>query len=146
VTVINDAYNANTESMIAALKALKSIAAGRRSWAVVGGMAELGDRTTDEHVRVGQMVVRLGVDRLVTVGPLAKIVYDTFLLEGSLPADAVHVEDSDEAVAYLTGAVRQGDVVLVKASRAAGLERVALALTPDDPGAAGLSPSDGGPA
>jgi UDP-N-acetylmuramoyl-tripeptide--D-alanyl-D-alanine ligase len=146
VTVINDAYNANTESMIAALKALKAMAGGRRTWAVLGGMGELGDSAVDEHVRVGQLVVRLGIDRLVTVGPLAKVIYDTFLLEGSLPDDAVHVEDIEGAVAHLSGAVREGDVVLVKASRAAGLERVALALAPDEPGAAGAFPSRGGPA
>ncbi|MEP7055936.1 MAG: UDP-N-acetylmuramoyl-tripeptide--D-alanyl-D-alanine ligase [Actinomycetota bacterium] len=131
VTIVNDAYNANTESMIAALKALKSMSRGGRGWAVLGPMAELGERTVDEHVRVGQMVVRLGIDRLVTVGAGAKVVYDTFIVEGSLPDDARHVDTVDEAVGFLTAELREGDVVLVKASRSAGLERIALALAPD---------------
>jgi UDP-N-acetylmuramoyl-tripeptide--D-alanyl-D-alanine ligase len=104
---------------------------GHRGWAVLGPMAELGDRTVDEHARVGQMVVRLGIDKLLTVGNAAKVVYDTFLLEGSLPDDARHVETVDEAVDFLAAELREGDVVLVKASRSAGLERVALALAPD---------------
>jgi len=130
---------------IAALKALKSMAAGRRTWAVLGGMGELGDGSVDEHVRVGEMVVRLGVSRLLTVGALAKPIFDTFLLEGSLPDDACHVDDVASAISHLQGALREGDVVLVKASRAAGLERVALALTPDPPAPGGPSVSPGGP-
>jgi UDP-N-acetylmuramoyl-tripeptide--D-alanyl-D-alanine ligase len=131
VTVVNDAYNANTESMIAALKALKAMSRGRRGWAVLGAMAELGDTAVDEHARVGQMVVRLGIDKLVTVGAGAKVIHDTFLLEGALPDDATHVDSTDDALAFLTTSLRRGDVVLVKASRSAGLERVALALAPD---------------
>lgn len=131
VTVINDAYNANTESMIAALKTLKTMSRGARGWAVLGPMAELGDTAVQEHARVGQMVVRLGIEKLVTVGTGAKVIHDTFLIEGSLPEDAQHVETVEDAVGFLTSALRAGDVVLVKASRSAGLERVALALAPD---------------
>ena len=131
VTVVNDAYNANTESVFAALKALKSMSSGGRSWAVLGPMGELGEAAVDEHARVGQLVVRLGIDKLVTVGQGAKVIHNTFLLEGSLPEDAQHVDSVAQALVLLTGALRRGDVVLVKASRSAGLERLALALTPD---------------
>ena len=131
VTVVNDAYNANTESMIAALKALKSMSRGRRGWAVLGPMGELGSSEVEEHTRVGQMVVRLGIDKLVTVGAAAKVIHDTFLIEGSLPDDARHVDTVEDAVGFLTASLREGDVVLVKASRSAGLERVALALAPE---------------
>ncbi|MEO6713413.1 MAG: UDP-N-acetylmuramoyl-tripeptide--D-alanyl-D-alanine ligase, partial [Mycobacteriales bacterium] len=131
VTVINDAYNANTESVIAALKALKSMSRGRRGWAVLGEMGELGDLSVEEHARVGQMIVRLGIDKLVTVGAGAKVIHDTYLLEGALPGDATYVESAGEALEFLSAALRRGDVVLVKASRSAGLERVALALAPD---------------
>jgi UDP-N-acetylmuramoyl-tripeptide--D-alanyl-D-alanine ligase len=92
------------------------------------------------------MVVRLGINRLVTVGALAKPVYDTFLLEGSLPDDAAHVDDVESAISHLTGALREGDVVLVKASNAAGLERVAHALAPDPTAEAGPPASSGGSA
>ena len=131
VTVINDAYNANTESTIAAIKALKSMSLGGRGWAVLGPMGELGASAVEEHTRVGQMVVRLGISKLITVGVGAKVIHDTFLVEGSLPDDARHFESIDDAVQFLTSSLQEGDVVLVKASRSAGFERIALALAPD---------------
>ncbi len=69
VLVVNDAYNANPESMAAALRALATMARGRRSWAVLGEMAELGAAAADEHRRVGELAAELGVDRVVVVGP-----------------------------------------------------------------------------
>ncbi|HZB48071.1 MAG TPA: UDP-N-acetylmuramoyl-tripeptide--D-alanyl-D-alanine ligase, partial [Mycobacteriales bacterium] len=69
VLLVNDAYNANPESVAAALRALRTMARGRRSWAVLGAMAELGEAAADEHRRVGELAARLGVDRLIVVGP-----------------------------------------------------------------------------
>lgn len=127
VTVINDAYNANPESTRAALRALVDLAGGRRTWAVLGEMRELGATSAAEHAELGRVALELGVDRLVTVGEQARAI--------SVPgADAVAVPDADAAVALLRGELAAGDVVLVKASRAAGLERVAAALL--DPGGA----------
>jgi UDP-N-acetylmuramoyl-tripeptide--D-alanyl-D-alanine ligase len=132
VTVINDAYNANPDSMRAALKTLAAAGRGRRTWAVLGEMAELGDAAWDAHDEIGRLCVRLDVSRLVVVGPEAKGIHAGAGLEGSWGDETTYVEDADAAIALLRNELRPGDVVLVKASRAAALERVALALTPDE--------------
>jgi UDP-N-acetylmuramoyl-tripeptide--D-alanyl-D-alanine ligase len=128
VLLVNDAYNANPESMAAALRALRTMARGRRSWAVVGPMAELGEAAADEHRRVGALAAQLGVDRLVVVGPDAAGVHDAAGREPGWSGESVHVPDVAAAVALLRAELLPEDVVLVKASRAAGLERVVLAL------------------
>jgi UDP-N-acetylmuramoyl-tripeptide--D-alanyl-D-alanine ligase len=130
VTVVNDAYNANPDSMKAALKTLAVMSRGksRRTWAVLGLMAELGESARDAHLDLGRFVVRLDVSRLVVVGEAAGGIHAGAVLEGSWGEESVHVDDVDAAVALLREQVRPGDVVLVKASRSAGLERVAAAL------------------
>jgi UDP-N-acetylmuramoyl-tripeptide--D-alanyl-D-alanine ligase len=133
VTVVNDAYNANPESMRAALKALAAMgrAGHRRTWAVLGEMAELGAAAREEHDALGRLAVRLDVSRLVAVGPNAKLIWAGASLEGSWDNESTWVPDADAAVALLRAELTPGDVVLVKASRAAGLERVAAALLLD---------------
>ncbi|GEL23305.1 UDP-N-acetylmuramoyl-tripeptide--D-alanyl-D-alanine ligase [Pseudonocardia sulfidoxydans NBRC 16205] len=121
VTVVNDAYNANPESMRAALAALADLGRGRRTWAVLGRMAELGDTAAAAHAEVAGAAVELGVGTLVAVGE-----------PGYGPA-ARHVTDPAAALALLRAQVAPGDVVLVKASRAVGLDRVADALLDDVP-------------
>lgn len=128
LTVVNDAYNANPESMRAALKALSAMARGRRSWAVLGQMAELGDDAHRAHEELGRLVVRLGVDRLVVVGDEAAPMHAGAVLEGSWSNESVHVADADAAIALLAAEAGPDDVVLVKGSRVAGLERVAEAV------------------
>lgn len=128
VTVVDDAYNANPESVRAALKALVSMtgAGGRRAVAVLGEMRELGPDSDEAHMDLGRLAVRLDV-RVVTVGdpatPIGRL-HAGAVLEGSWGTEAVHVADVDEAVAHLRAELRPGDVVLVKASRSVGLERV----------------------
>ena len=133
VTVVNDAYNANPDSMRAALKTLAVMSRGktRRTWAVLGHMAELGDAEREAHMDLGRYVVRLDVSRLVVVGEQAGGIHAGAVLEGSWGEESVHVDDVDAAVALLREEVEPGDVVLVKASRSAGLERVAAALLGD---------------
>ncbi|RII18290.1 UDP-N-acetylmuramoyl-tripeptide--D-alanyl-D-alanine ligase [Streptomyces sp. YIM 130001] len=132
VTVVNDAYNANPESMRAALRALVSMgkpAEGGRTWAVLGHMAELGDDALAEHDAVGRLAVRLNVSKLVAVGGReASWLQLGAYNEGSWGEESVHVSDAQAAVDLLRSELRPGDVVLVKASRSVGLERVALAL------------------
>jgi UDP-N-acetylmuramoyl-tripeptide--D-alanyl-D-alanine ligase len=134
VLVINDAYNANPESMRAALKALASMARSRRarSFAVLGPMAELGAAEQDEHDAIGRLAVRLDVSRVIAVGAAARPIQHGAALEGSWNGEAGWVPDVDAAIAALRAELRPGDVVLVKASRAASLERVALAIAEDD--------------
>lgn len=126
--VINDAYNANPESMRAALKALVAMAAGRRSWAVIGEMRELGASSLDEHDAIGRLAVRLDVSRLIAVGEGARAVHLGAAHEGSWGNESMWVPGADDALALLKAEVGPDDVVLVKASRASGLEVVATGL------------------
>jgi len=130
--VINDAYNASPEAVRAALKSLKQIAGNRRSWAVLGEMLELGDQSGAEHDAIGRLVVRLDVQRLVVVGEGAKPMHLAAGLEGSWGRESMFVPDVAGAMAILHEEVRPDDVVLVKASRAAGLEVVAAELLGGD--------------
>lgn len=131
-TVVNDAYNANPESMRAALQTLVALAGGRRSWAVLGEMLELGDESMAEHDEIGRLAVRLNVSRLVCVGPGARVMHLGAATEGSWSDETVHVADADAAIALVQAEIGPGDVVLVKASRGVGLERVAFALLGED--------------
>ena len=127
VLILNDAYNANPESMRAALETLAWIGRDRpgRTWAVLGPMAELGDIATAEHETVGRLAAQLKVGRLVAVGEPAQPIARGASAAG---LDAVCVPDTEAAITLLREQVRPGDVVLVKASRSASLERVAVAL------------------
>jgi UDP-N-acetylmuramoyl-tripeptide--D-alanyl-D-alanine ligase len=127
-TVINDAYNANPESMRVALKTLAAMAAGRRTWAVLGEMRELGESTVEEHDAIGRLAVRLDISRLVCVGEGTRVMHLGASNEGSWGEESAHVPDIDAAIDHLLAHVRPDDVVLVKASRSVGLERVADAL------------------
>ncbi|HTY29909.1 UDP-N-acetylmuramoyl-tripeptide--D-alanyl-D-alanine ligase [Mycobacterium sp.] len=151
VTVIDDAYNANPDSMRAGLQALAWIAHGpqqgqgagadrRRSWAVLGEMAELGEDAIAEHDRIGRLAVRLDVSRLVVVGTGRSMsaMHGGAVLEGAWGSwgasgdrGAVAVPDGDAALALLRAELRPGDVILVKASNAAGLGALAEALAAD---------------
>ena len=115
--LVNDAWNANPVSMRAALEHLVQLAAGRRTIAVLGDMAELGDYSAEGHREVGSAATELGIAEVVAIGPQA-IAYG-----------GRHVSTVDEAVAVLEDLLAPGDCVLVKGARAMGLERVAEALT-----------------
>ncbi|MGW1228395.1 UDP-N-acetylmuramoyl-tripeptide--D-alanyl-D-alanine ligase, partial [Streptomyces sp. NPDC002530] len=129
VTFVNDAYNANPESMKAALRALVAMGKGRRTWAVLGQMAELGDASLAEHDAVGRLAVRLNVSKLVAVGGReASWLQLGAYNEGSWGEESVLVSDAQAAVDLLRRELRPGDVVLVKASRSVGLEQVVTAL------------------
>jgi UDP-N-acetylmuramoyl-tripeptide--D-alanyl-D-alanine ligase len=135
VVVINDAYNANPDSMRAALTTLSGIGRARqrgRTIAVLGEMRELGASSPAEHAGVGTLAVQLGIDRLVVVGEPARPLHDAAGLAGSANGASVFVSDGAGALAWLRDHLAPGDVVLVKASRAAALERVAEALFDDE--------------
>ncbi|WP_319446292.1 MULTISPECIES: UDP-N-acetylmuramoyl-tripeptide--D-alanyl-D-alanine ligase [unclassified Mycobacterium] len=137
VTVVNDAYNANPDSMRAGLKALAWMAAAggqkRRSWAVLGEMAELGDDAIAEHDSIGRLAVRLDVSRLVVVGTGRSLsaMHHGAVMEGSWGSEAVMVDDAEAALELLRAELRDGDVVLVKASNSAGLGALADTLAAD---------------
>jgi UDP-N-acetylmuramoyl-tripeptide--D-alanyl-D-alanine ligase len=122
VIVINDAYNASPDSMAAALKTLAQVTGSeRRSFAVLGEMAELGEFADDEHDRMGRLAVRLNVNQLVVVGHNARHIHNAAGLEGSWDGESILVNTADEAYDALYGRLRRGDVVLVKSSNSAGL-------------------------
>ena len=121
VTVVNDAYNANPDSMRAALKALVAMGQGRRTWAVLGEMLELGEDSTAEHDAIGRLAVRLNVSRLVVVGEGARAMDSGARHEGSWGQESTWVPDADAAQALLERELAPGDVVLLKSSRDAGL-------------------------
>lgn len=148
VTVLNDSFNANPESMRAALKALASMSTQRRSWAVLGVMAELGDDAVTEHDGIGRLAVRLNIDKLVVVGQDAATMHQGALQEGSWGEESIPVPDVEAAIALLHDQLRSGDVVLVKASKAAALWRVADALltSPEATSSSTLERSNGGDA
>jgi UDP-N-acetylmuramoyl-tripeptide--D-alanyl-D-alanine ligase len=124
VTVVNDAYNANPDSVRAALKALAVMGRGRRTWAVLGEMLELGPNSVEEHDRVGRLAVRLNISRLVAVGAGARAIHTGAVHEGSWGDESVLVPDADAAFALLSDELRAGDVVLLKSSRDAGLRHL----------------------
>ena len=107
-TVVNDAYNANPESMRAALKTLAAMAAGRRTWAVLGEMRELGDETVAEHDAIGRLAVRLDISRLVCVGEGTRVMHLGASNEGSWGDESIHVPDVDAAIALLADAGAAG--------------------------------------
>ncbi|MED7954081.1 UDP-N-acetylmuramoyl-tripeptide--D-alanyl-D-alanine ligase [Streptomyces sp. BE303] len=136
VTVVNDAYNANPDSMRAALRALVSMGGRgperRRTWAVLGEMRELGEESLAEHDAIGRLAVRLDVTKLVAVGGREAACMELGARnEGSWGEESVLVSDADAAVELLRSQLRPGDVVLVKASRSVGLEKVAEAILAD---------------
>jgi UDP-N-acetylmuramoyl-tripeptide--D-alanyl-D-alanine ligase len=128
VTVVNDAYNANPESMRAALAALTGLPADRRI-AVLGAMGELGADARAEHERLGRDAAAAGIDLIVAVGPDAVGIAEGAAAAGRRTGEeSVHVPDRAAARQLLSEVLRPGDVVLLKASRAYGLELLAADL------------------
>jgi UDP-N-acetylmuramoyl-tripeptide--D-alanyl-D-alanine ligase len=125
VTVINDAYNASPDSTKAALQTLAQLGkSGRRTIAVLGEMAELGDFAREQHDAIGRIVVRLNIDQLVVVGQAAKLIHMGAEQEGSWAGESKFFESIDEALGYLRGMLMAGDIVLVKSSKSANLRHL----------------------
>ncbi|MET8867310.1 UDP-N-acetylmuramoyl-tripeptide--D-alanyl-D-alanine ligase, partial [Nonomuraea sp. NPDC004580] len=127
VTVVDDAYNANPESMRAGLRAVRALAGDRRTVAVLGAMGQQADASRARHADVGALVALLGFDVLIAVGA-----GDPHAMAEAAAARGVHVHtvaDPAEAAALATALLRPGDVVFVKASSEIGLGACARALT-----------------
>ncbi|HTT52940.1 MAG TPA: UDP-N-acetylmuramoyl-tripeptide--D-alanyl-D-alanine ligase [Streptosporangiaceae bacterium] len=129
VTVLNDAYNANPEAVRAALDTLAVLARGRRAFAVLGPMSELGASAPARHEEAGGYAARSGLAGLIVVGDEAAPMLSGAKAEPGWTGELIHAADADAALDALRNLLAPGDVILVKASRSAGLERVALALT-----------------
>jgi UDP-N-acetylmuramoyl-tripeptide--D-alanyl-D-alanine ligase len=123
--LINDAYNANPESMAAALRTLVSIPRSGKTWAVLGAMHELGDVTDFEHTRMGHLAVELNVSHLVSVGAQARTI-DSGAKQGApWNGESVWYPDFAQAADYIVNQVQPGDVIIFKASRAEEFEVLA---------------------
>jgi UDP-N-acetylmuramoyl-tripeptide--D-alanyl-D-alanine ligase len=125
VVVLDDAYNANPASMAAALEALARVDVPGRRLAVLGEMRELGELSAPEHAALGDLVGAAAIDALVAVGAEAAPLAEHARASG---VAVTEVPDASSALEAVTGFVHRGDAVLVKGSRAVGLELVATAL------------------
>ena len=128
MTVVNDAYNANPDSMRAALKALAAMGRARRTWAVLGEMLELGADSVSEHDAIGRLAVRLDIKRLVVVGEGARPIDSGARQEGSWGQESAWVPDADAAHELLS-------------PRAAGRRRGAAEVQPRRRAAVARRPS-----
>lgn len=132
VRVLDDAYNANTDSMLAALQVLQELPCKGRRVAVLGDMAELGAYSASAHAEVGRRVAELGIGQLIAVGKMAGVM-------GQAARDAglnrvIELVDAEAAVTTLKLFLKAGDTVLLKASRASRLERITEALRAGESG------------
>lgn len=147
VTVIDDSYNANPDSMRAAIRAMVTMARGepehgvpmplrgkRKTWAILGEMGELGPDAVVEHDALGRFAVRMDVEKIICVGSnrAMNALYQGAVMEGSWADEAALVPDVAAAVELLEAELEPGDIVLVKASQAVGLWHVAEALLADE--------------
>ena len=126
LVLINDAYNASPESTRAALRTLAELAkqTGRRSVAVLGEMAELGDFSAHEHDQIGRLAVRLNIAQVVVVGAGAKLIHMGASFEGSWDGESQHFEQISDAKSFLRGMLTGNDIVLVKSSKSAQLRHL----------------------
>lgn len=146
VTVINDSYNANPDSMRAAIRAMATMARSepehgvpmpargkRRTWAILGEMGELGPDAVVEHDALGRFAVRMDVSKIISVGSNRAMhaLHQGAVMEGSWADEAALVPDINAALELLHAELEPGDIVLVKASQAVGLWRVAEQLMRD---------------
>jgi UDP-N-acetylmuramoyl-tripeptide--D-alanyl-D-alanine ligase len=122
VSVINDAYNASPESMKAALQTLAQLGkSGRRTIAVLGEMAELGEFSRGAHDELGRLVVRYNISKLVVVGSAAKLIHMGAMQEGSWDGESVFFDSTSDALEHIREMLVAGDIVLVKSSKSANL-------------------------
>jgi len=130
LTLINDAYNASPDSMKAAVQTLAELGrqTGKKTVAVIGEMAELGEYSVAEHDAIGRLVVRLNLGQLVVIGAGAKMVHMGASLEGSWDGESKYFEQISEAEAYLREMLTGEEIVLVKSSKSANLRYLGDAL------------------
>jgi UDP-N-acetylmuramoyl-tripeptide--D-alanyl-D-alanine ligase len=125
--VIDDTYNASPASVKSAVKTL-SMMEGDRKIAVLGDMLELGEHAIEAHLEVGRTVKECGIDMLVAVGELAKLIARGAINAGMPISAVIEFEDSAQASKEVASKVRERDVVLVKGSRAVKMERIVEGL------------------
>ncbi len=126
ITILDDSYNANPDSVVAGLATLANMPGNGRRIAVLGRMGELGTESERGHRRVGEAAGQHSISCVIAVGEEAKWIAGAARTSGV--REVIHVADVDEAVVALRGAAREGDIVLVKGSRSAKMERIVQAM------------------
>jgi len=123
LTVINDAYNASPDSMRAALQTLAHLGrqTGKKTVAVMGEMAELGEFSAHEHDAIGRIAVRLNLGQVVVVGKAAKLIHMGASQEGSWDGESQYFDEISDALGYLREMLTGDEIVLVKSSKSANL-------------------------
>jgi UDP-N-acetylmuramoyl-tripeptide--D-alanyl-D-alanine ligase len=119
VTILNDTYNSNPDSLIAALGTLTSISNSGKKVVVLADMLELGERSVFEHQRIGELLSEYNVTHLLTFGELARHIYETAEIR-----DKKHFDDKNEIAGVLKNLLEKNDLVLVKGSRGMKMEEV----------------------
>jgi len=123
-TILADYYNANPGSMRAALETLASLATGTRTIAVLGDMLELGDAAAESHRETGRTAAKLGIDLIITVGPLAKHIAEGAVAAGMARDRVLEAETTSRGAVLLKDHSRAGDTVLIKGSRGMKMETI----------------------
>lgn len=126
VRVLDDAYNANADSMLAALQVLQELPCKGRRVAVLGDMAELGSHSESAHAEVGRRAAELGVEQLIAVGKMAGTMAQAAREAGLVRV--IELADAEAAATAIKSFLKPGDTVLLKASRSSRLERITQAL------------------
>jgi UDP-N-acetylmuramoyl-tripeptide--D-alanyl-D-alanine ligase len=123
LTVINDAYNSSPDSMRAALQTLAQLGriSGKKTVAVMGEMAELGEFSAHEHDAIGRIAVRLNLGQVVVVGKGAKLIHMGASQEGSWDGESQYFDEISDALGYLREMLTGDEIVLVKSSKSANL-------------------------
>jgi UDP-N-acetylmuramyl pentapeptide synthase len=124
LTIINDTYNANPDSTLAALATLQSMKTTGKRIAVLADMLELGMQAEELHKQIGKNTARYGVNILLTFGALSKCIHESALVETK-----AHFENKTALTEYLIRLIADGDSVLVKGSRGMKMEEIIMSLT-----------------
>ncbi len=124
VTIMNDSYNANPDSVVAALSTFESISISGKKIVVLGDMLELGEKSEHEHAKIGLEVANRGFEYLFTFGPRAR-----FIFEASKLGFAQHFDDKTALIKNLCATISPGDAVLIKGSRGMKMEEVIEGVT-----------------
>ena len=126
VTYIDDTYNANPDSVLAALECLKNVKSNGRKFAVLGEMAELGEDVERYHMSVGKEAADFGIEYIISVGENAKSLHRGALARGA--KKAIHIDSHQNCAQFLESELRSGDVVLIKGSRSSAMEAILTIL------------------
>ncbi len=129
VTILNDCYNANPESTLAAMRTLQDMPCSGRKWLVLGDMLELGEAAESAHAEMGHAAPHYGIDALVGYGPLAQ--NTVAAAEAETGIIAVHIDDKARLRQHLNDEVQKNDIILIKGSRGMKMEDLLSGLLQD---------------